>query len=502
MRLKLALALLLLSRSRRLREQRRRAPRPATRRAAPPKSMSHSASATCSRGKLELAFEKLEKALKFDSSYVDAHTVIAVLYERINDQRKAAEHYKRAAELAPRNGAVNNNYGTFLCRTGKLRRGRPALRGGRCRSVLQDPRRRLQRTPAPVFCRATSPSVPSRTSASPWNSIRTTARRLFHLATASCSSKSDFLRARAFLQRFEVAGRRRPRRAAARTSDIENKLRQRTRGQRICAPTARRISGFAPAADSGIEHSVMKHRQKRSHSGTDVAAVPAIYIPFHSPVQRSSYPLELASASADDDQPTRRQSTPHRPRIAPTLRRHGFPSTNPAAVRRPMTPDANCLPCRRRRSPETSLGPAPARRARARAAGGSTRSVPACVCRSASWRPSRSDDFERIEHDVYLRGYLCELLAAARHAGAGRRDPGSRTQRWHRPTLVATGRISHSRYLFQRYSVPTVYVILTGLIVAPAIWLATHGGLDQNLARVSSLEQSAAAGNAATADVA
>ena len=72
------------------------------------------------QGKLELALEKLEKALKYDGNFVDAHTVIAVLYERIGDMKKAEEHYRRASDLTPKNGDVNNNYGTFLCKLGKF----------------------------------------------------------------------------------------------------------------------------------------------------------------------------------------------------------------------------------------------------------------------------------------------------------------------------------------------------------------------------------------------
>jgi type IV pilus assembly protein PilF len=156
------------------------------------------------QGKLELALEKLEKALNFDSSYVDAHTVIAVLYERINDQRKAAEHYRRAAELAPRNGAVNNNYGAFLCRTGKLdeaaqrfatavtdpfyktpdvayaNSGSCFLHGGKFDRAEQDFRKSLEHNP-------------------------NNGESLFNLATV-LFQKSDFLRARAFLQRFESLG--------------------------------------------------------------------------------------------------------------------------------------------------------------------------------------------------------------------------------------------------------------------------------------------------------
>src|SRR5690606_17159035 len=71
------------------------------------------------QGNLELALEKLNRALEFDPGYVDAHTVIAVLYETIGDPTKAGGHYKRAADLKPKAGAVNNNYGWFLCRHGK-----------------------------------------------------------------------------------------------------------------------------------------------------------------------------------------------------------------------------------------------------------------------------------------------------------------------------------------------------------------------------------------------
>lgn len=156
------------------------------------------------QGKLELALEKLEKALKFDASYVDAHTVIAVLYERINDQRKAAEHYRRAAELAPRNGAVNNNYGAFLCRAGKLddaaqrfatavtdpfyktpdvayaNSGTCFLQGGKLDRAEQEFRKSLEFNP-------------------------NNSESLFNLANV-LFRRNDFLRARAFLQRFESLG--------------------------------------------------------------------------------------------------------------------------------------------------------------------------------------------------------------------------------------------------------------------------------------------------------
>ena len=71
------------------------------------------------QGKLDFAMENLNKALDRDPSYVDAHTVIGVLYERIGNAKAAEEHYSKAVQLAPKSGDVNNNYGQFLCATGK-----------------------------------------------------------------------------------------------------------------------------------------------------------------------------------------------------------------------------------------------------------------------------------------------------------------------------------------------------------------------------------------------
>ena len=72
------------------------------------------------QGKLDIALEKLQRALQFNPNYADAHTVIALLYERIGDPKSAEEHYRRAVELQPKAGAANNNYGQILCSAGRL----------------------------------------------------------------------------------------------------------------------------------------------------------------------------------------------------------------------------------------------------------------------------------------------------------------------------------------------------------------------------------------------
>ena len=71
------------------------------------------------RGQYEVALGKLKKAIREDPGYAPGQTVIAVLYERIGEQELAGKHYKKAYEAAPKDGDVNNNYGVYLCTTGK-----------------------------------------------------------------------------------------------------------------------------------------------------------------------------------------------------------------------------------------------------------------------------------------------------------------------------------------------------------------------------------------------
>lgn len=75
------------------------------------------------RGDLQTALQKLQLALKFDPDYANAHTVIAVLYEKINNLPQAELNYRKAVELEPKKGGPNNNLGQFLCSQGKYAEG-------------------------------------------------------------------------------------------------------------------------------------------------------------------------------------------------------------------------------------------------------------------------------------------------------------------------------------------------------------------------------------------
>lgn len=67
----------------------------------------------------EKAMKKLQKAIKLDPQYADAHNAIAILFDRLKQHDKARTHYERAVQLAPTDSNALNNYGQFLCSQGE-----------------------------------------------------------------------------------------------------------------------------------------------------------------------------------------------------------------------------------------------------------------------------------------------------------------------------------------------------------------------------------------------
>lgn len=71
------------------------------------------------KGRLDLAALNLEKALAKDSSSADTHHYYALLQERLENNEKAGKHFRKAISITPKDSALLNNYGSYLCRMGK-----------------------------------------------------------------------------------------------------------------------------------------------------------------------------------------------------------------------------------------------------------------------------------------------------------------------------------------------------------------------------------------------
>jgi cytoskeleton protein RodZ len=115
------------------------------------------------------------------------------------------------------------------------------------------------------------------------------------------------------------------------------------------------------------------------------------------------------------------------------------------------------------------------------------------TCANALRLPTRvvrqleGSDYSGIDYQVYLEGYLTKYT---RYLGIDGAEVKAelRQIRPSQPTLVATGGISHSRYLLENYARAATYVVLTAAIVVPTIWLGVRGTLDRDVSHLAPLD--------------
>ena len=104
-------------------------------------------------------------------------------------------------------------------------------------------------------------------------------------------------------------------------------------------------------------------------------------------------------------------------------------------------------------------------------------------------RQLENNQLGELDHAIYLGSYISKY---ARFLGLDEASIQAQLQFIANtpPTLVATGGISHSRYLLERYTTAATYVVLTAVIMVPMIWLGGIliglGGLLALIGRVAS----------------
>ncbi len=76
-------------------------------------------SAYLNQGDLQLAKDKLDKAVAQDPNNPEVHSVRAMLFERMGQPAKADAEYRTALRLAPNDPNVINNYAVYLCQNGR-----------------------------------------------------------------------------------------------------------------------------------------------------------------------------------------------------------------------------------------------------------------------------------------------------------------------------------------------------------------------------------------------
>ena len=103
-------------------------------------------------------------------------------------------------------------------------------------------------------------------------------------------------------------------------------------------------------------------------------------------------------------------------------------------------------------------------------------------------RQLECDEHDGIDSQVYLGSYISKY---GRHLGMDKASIEAEIDRVCKrgePELVATGGISHSRYLLERYATAATYVVLTAVIIVPVIWLGIRGTLNRDISRLAPLD--------------
>ena len=91
------------------------------------------------RGQMDIALQELGNAKALDPTYAKIYDIYGLVYAMLGERAKAEESFRQAITLAPDNSEFRENWGAYLCATGREREAMPEFE-----RVLKDP---LYKTP-------------------------------------------------------------------------------------------------------------------------------------------------------------------------------------------------------------------------------------------------------------------------------------------------------------------------------------------------------------------
>ena len=153
------------------------------------------------KGQYPAAIERLQRAIGQDEKYPSAHAAIAWVYQAQGDLKKAERHYRRAIALDASDPTLKNNFGSFLCSLGKVEEGERYLL-----DAIKDPRYPTPAaawTNAGICVKATDAEKSERYLREALRIEPDSQEALSQMAILSFRM-NDYLRTRAFLQRFDL----------------------------------------------------------------------------------------------------------------------------------------------------------------------------------------------------------------------------------------------------------------------------------------------------------
>ena len=92
---------------------------------------------------LEVALDEVKRALQADPSFAEAYNVRGLIYMDMTENRLAEDNFLQSIKLSPANPDFNNNYGWFLCQTGRERQSLPYFDAALKNRAYQSPAKAL-----------------------------------------------------------------------------------------------------------------------------------------------------------------------------------------------------------------------------------------------------------------------------------------------------------------------------------------------------------------------
>lgn len=158
------------------------------------------------KGQFDFALEKLKRALDQDPDLAIAHSSIALVYQRRGETELAGDHYREALDLNANDPVTMNNFGIFLCGQGEIADAEKIF--------LKAARNKDNNNPADAWanagvCARRDPKRLGKAEEYFREALQIEPRHPNALAQMALASfdKQDYLRARAFLQRYEAVAR-------------------------------------------------------------------------------------------------------------------------------------------------------------------------------------------------------------------------------------------------------------------------------------------------------
>jgi len=152
------------------------------------------------KGRLNLANDKLLKALDQNPDSAEANHYYALLQQKLGLNQKADTHFRKALSITPKNPDLLNNYGSYLCQNGQY-----LSASEHFMAAINDP---LYTTPEFAYTNAGICIKKSGDTAKAEEYFRkslavspTFASALYQMATIKFE-QGDYTRAQAFLQRY------------------------------------------------------------------------------------------------------------------------------------------------------------------------------------------------------------------------------------------------------------------------------------------------------------